>query len=58
MKVNKYISASVGATFIYDDDIAVPLKSTNALGVEGYNGLNGPRTQFRHTLGVGLAYKF
>jgi hypothetical protein len=58
MKVNKYISASVGATIVYDDDIAVPLKSNNALGDKGFNGLNGPRTQFRHTFGVGLAYKF
>ena len=58
MKVNKYISANIGATVIYDDDTAVPLKSKDANGIEGYNGLLGPRTQFRHTFGVGLAYKF
>ena len=57
MKVNKYISASVGATVIYDNDIAVPLKTT-VNGIDGYYGAAGPRTQFRHTLGVGLAYKF
>jgi hypothetical protein len=57
MKVNKYISASVGATLIYDDDTAVPLKSI-VNGVDGYNGKLGPRTQFRHTFGIGLAYKF
>ena len=57
MKVNKYISASAGATMIYDNDIAVPLQ-TSVGGVEGYYGASGPRLQIRHTLGVGLAYKF
>ncbi len=57
MKVNKYISASAGATVIYDNDIAVPLQ-TSVNGIEGYYGASGPRTQFRHTIGVGLAYKF
>ena len=59
MKVNKYISASVGATVIYDADVAVPLQTNDPITNQlGYFGAAGPRTQFRHTVGVGLAYKF
>ncbi|MFM2225229.1 MAG: hypothetical protein RJA07_1431 [Bacteroidota bacterium] len=59
MKVNKYISASVGATVIYDNDVAVPTGKTYDAITHNTTYLSaGPRTQFRHTVGVGLAYKF
>lgn len=56
MKVNKYISASIATTLIYDDDIQVPLYKDVA-GVKTQTG-SGPRTQFREVFGVGFSYKF
>ncbi len=56
MKVNKYISASINTTMIYDDDIAVPIKET-INGVDGYYGRTGARLQMKEVLGVGFAYK-
>lgn len=48
LKVNKYISASILMHLIYDDDIDIfpetPIKQ--------------PRIQFKHVLGIGLAYNF
>jgi hypothetical protein len=59
MKVNKYINASVGATVIYDNDVAVPTGKTYDAATHTTTYMSaGPRTQFRHTIGVGLAYKF
>jgi hypothetical protein len=52
MKVNKYLSASVATTLIYDDDIDIPLYTGDV--ITGY----GPRTQFREVLAVGFSMKF
>ena len=54
-KVNKFFSASVATTLVYDDDILVPLN------VDEQNGdptARGRRIQFKETLGIGLTYKF
>lgn len=56
MKVNKYLSASVNATMIYDDDIQVPVFEDVA-GVKTQVG-SGPRLQFKEVIGIGLSYKF
>jgi hypothetical protein len=52
MKVNKYISATIGTQLIYDDDIMI-----KGVDKEG-NPFNGPRLQFKEVFGVGLSYKF
>lgn len=49
MKVNKWLSASIQANLIYDDDITI--RNPNIAG-----DLGGPRTQFKQVIGVGLAY--
>lgn len=49
MRVNKYITTNLSANLIYDDDIDVPIEGTDR---------EGPRTQFKELLGVGLSYKF
>lgn len=54
MKVNKFITANVSATVIYDDDIDIEIDSNN----DGTVDKVGPRTQFKQVLSVGLAYKF
>ncbi len=48
MKINKLITASFGWQLVYDDNTPITDK----------DGKTGPRTQFRETLAVGLAYKF
>ncbi len=54
LKVNKWISASITATVIYDDDIDIA-EDTNSDGVADSFG---PRTQFKEVLGIGFNYKF
>jgi hypothetical protein len=54
MKVNKYISASITTSLIYDDDIDVAETNKNT----GEQDILGPRTQFKYVLGVGFAYIF
>lgn len=53
MKVNKYISVTLGSTLIYDDDIDIEVKDEagNVIG-------KGPRTQFKEVFGLGFSYKF
>lgn len=46
-KVNKWLSATLQANLIYDDDIKITDSDGNI----------GPRTQFRQVIGLGLAYK-
>lgn len=53
MKVNKYISASITTSLIYDDDINIVDQTQNGT-VTGI----GPRTQFKYVLGIGFAYTF
>jgi hypothetical protein len=56
MKVNKFISASISTTLIYDHDI--PVASYNTLnGVKIQTGA-GPRTQFKEVFALGFSYKF
>lgn len=60
MKVNKYISATVSSSLIYDDDVDIQVLNDDGspkLGSEG-NPIVGPRTQFKYTIGVGLSYSF
>lgn len=46
--INKWLAAQLTTSLIYDDDINVTDKDGNT----------GPRTQFKQTFGLGLAYKF
>jgi hypothetical protein len=56
LKVNKYITANITTTLIYDDDINIPIvKKIN--GIDTQVGA-GPRTQFKEVFGLGLSYKF
>lgn len=48
MKINKWLSANVTAQLVYDDNTKILDK----------DGKYGPRTQFKHTIGVGIAYGF
>jgi len=56
MKVNKYITASIFAQVIYDDNTPVPLYSGS--GADKVPAGFGPRTQFKEVLGIGIAYAF
>lgn len=60
MKVNKYITATIGTNLIYDHDISI---TTNEVATRDANGdpltyKVGPRTQFKEALTVGFSYKF
>lgn len=59
MKVNKYISASITTSLIYDDDINIAVLEDNGTP-KLRNGVPeiGPRTQFKYVLGIGFAYTF
>ena len=48
MKINKYLTASLSTTLLYDDDI-------NILDAQGNYG---PRIQFKEVFGIGLSYNF
>ena len=54
MKVNKWLSANISTSLIYDHDIDIPLDANN----DGINDSNGPRVQFKEVLGVGLNMAF
>ncbi|MEE4176668.1 MAG: DUF3078 domain-containing protein [Bacteroides sp.] len=56
MKVNKFITASMGFNLIYDHDIPVPIFDT--VGGEEVQVGTGPRTQFKQIFGIGLSYNF
>lgn len=60
MKVNKYISASVSTTLIYDHDIKITeTKSNGDIKTDSFgNPIIGPRTQFKYVIAVGFQYKF
>ena len=49
LKVNKFISATVAANLVYDDD-------TDYIDKDGNN--MGPKVQFKEVIGVGFTYKF
>ncbi len=52
-KVAKYLSVSLSAFLIYDDDINIKLYDDNNIEIG-----EGPRTQFKEVLALGFAYKF
>jgi hypothetical protein len=54
MKVNKFISATLGTQLIYDDDIAIAIDNND----DGITDESGPRVQFKEILAVGFSYKF
>jgi hypothetical protein len=56
MKVNKYITASIFAQVIYDDNTPVQLYTGS--GADKVPAGSGPRTQFKEVLGIGIAYAF
>jgi 3-oxoacyl-ACP reductase-like protein len=56
MKINKYISASISTTLIYDHDILLPLIATDDSGNE--ISFSGRRAQFKEVLNIGFSYKF
>ena len=47
IKANKWLSTILSATLIYDDKVMI----------HDLQGKTGPRTQFKETLGIGIAYK-
>ena len=55
LKVNKFITTSIGTHMIYDDDILFD-RIVDANGIETDPG--EPRLQFKQTLGVGVSYVF
>ncbi len=50
--VNQYVKANIGARILYDDDIK------NKTEVAGVQVTEGPKTQIKQVLGVGLTYAF
>ena len=56
MKVNSFITANIFTHLIYDHDTKVPIYE-NINNVKTKIG-EGPRTQFKEVLGIGLSYKF
>ncbi|MDX9790049.1 MAG: DUF3078 domain-containing protein [Candidatus Kapabacteria bacterium] len=48
MKVNSFINASFNLDIVYDDKVSILRK----------DGTQGPDTQIRHVIGIGIAYKF
>ena len=47
LKVNKWLSTTITTQLIYDDDVMIKT-----------SGGEGPRTQFKEVIGVGLSYTF
>lgn len=54
LKVNKFLSASLSAQLIYDDNSKLTFYKSDGITVDHA----GPRTQFKEVVGIGLAYKF
>jgi hypothetical protein len=52
-KLNKFISATLSAQLIYDDNTKLTFYKKDGITVDHY----GPGVQFREVLGVGFAYK-
>jgi hypothetical protein len=57
MKINKFISANINTTLIYDDKIKVPFDRNHDGVIEAGEAV-GSKIQFKEILGVGLSYKF
>ncbi len=54
MKINKWLSANLSTSLIYDDDISIDIDDNN----DGIVDRSGPRVQFKELLGVGLSFTF
>ncbi|MDP3557998.1 MAG: DUF3078 domain-containing protein [Bacteroidota bacterium] len=54
LKVNKFISATISTTLVYDDDIKLPVDGNG----DGVKESFGPRLQLKEILAVGFSYKF
>lgn len=52
MKVNNFVQANIGMSLVYDDNIKTKVERN------GVQVMEGPRVQFKQTLGVGLVYSF
>jgi len=52
LKVNEYVRANVGTYMIYDDNVKTKVVK------DGVTTMEGPKMQFKQTLGVGLTYAF
>lgn len=52
LKVNDYVRANVGTYMIYDDNVRTKVVK------DGVTSMEGPKMQFKQTLGVGLTYAF
>lgn len=52
MKVNEFITATIFANLVYDDDIIINWVDKDKVAH------SGPTTQFKEVLGIGFAYKF
>ena len=58
MKVNKYITASISSTLIYDNDISIAVDRNGNGTTDDAGDFGGPRVQFKEVLNLGFAYKF
>lgn len=61
MIVNKYITASITTSLIYDDDVDITVLNSDGtpqLRPDGITAEIGPRTQFKYVLAIGFAYTF
>lgn len=60
MKVNKYITATLSTSLIYDDDVDIQVLNDDGSPELSPNGepIVGPRTQFKYVIGVGFSYSF
>ncbi len=54
LKVNKFITTSISANLIYDDDIRIK----EDLNGDGLFETNGPRAQFKEVFNLGIQYAF
>jgi hypothetical protein len=54
MKVNKYVTATLSTTLLYDDEVDIAIDDNN----DGINEENGPRIQFKEVLAVGFSINF
>ncbi len=54
MKLTKFLSAVITTNLIYDDDIKIGIDDND----DGVIDREGPRTQFKKVIGVGLSYQF
>jgi hypothetical protein len=59
MKVNKFLSATIGTQLLYDHDVILQKKDpiVNDEGITTDSG-RGPGVQFKEVLGIGISYKF